>query len=252
MGLFTKHWGVLDSTGYRMPKIKEGIMPQYHIQTFGTLKTSKVRYLNPELSKQVRQILSDWLRMGIIQESTNSPYGSGLVVIPKKDGNLRLTIDYRQLNDFTVNEPYPVPHIKSGLRNLAGNQFYSSLDCKSAYYSILFDKESTKKIAVMTPLGKYEFLRLSMGLKNAVSVFCRLIHRLLVDYTPDIALPYLDSILIYGTTLKSYRDNPGTFIECVSDAGLLLNADMCNLISTSVTFLRFELSEQGIRPNKNM
>ena len=79
-------------------------MSPYHINTFGTPKVSKVRYLNPELSKQVRQILNDWLKMGIIRESTNSPYGAGLVVVPKKDGSLRLTVDYRGLNEFSVNE----------------------------------------------------------------------------------------------------------------------------------------------------
>ena len=103
--------------------------------------------------------------MGVVRESVDSPFGAGLVVVPKKDGALRLTVDYRSLNEFTVNEAYPVPNIEAGLRNLAGNRFYSNLDCKSAYYSIPLDEQSIRKTAVMTPFGKYEFLRLSMGLK---------------------------------------------------------------------------------------
>lgn len=106
-----------------------------------------------------------------------------LVVVPKKDGSLKLKADYRQLNEFTVNEPYPVPHIEAGIRNLAGKQFYSNLDCKSAYYSVPLDEESIMKSAIMTPFGKYVYLRLSMGLKNAVSVICRLIHCVLAEHT---------------------------------------------------------------------
>ena len=248
--IFSKHWGTLDYTGYRMPKVREDIMPPYHIKTFGQPKISKVRYLNPELSKQVREILNDWLKMGVVRESVDSPFGAGLVVVPKKDGALRLTVDYRSLNEFTVNEAYPVPNIEAGLRNLAGNRFYSNLDCKSAYYSIPLDEQSIPKTAVMTPFGKYEFLRLSMGLKNAVSVFCRLIHRVLAEHTPSIALPYLDDVLIYGPTLQSHLDNLEAVIASVADSGLLLNAEKCNLVSSSVTFLGFEVSEQGIRPNK--
>ena len=60
--------------------------------------------------------------MGIVRESVGSPFGAGLVVVPKKDGSLRLTVDFRFLNEFTVNEPYPVPHIESGLKNLAWNE----------------------------------------------------------------------------------------------------------------------------------
>ena len=65
-----------------MPSIKPSIMEPYHIKTFGTPKISKVRYMNPQLSAQVKKILSDWEAMGIVRESVGSPFGAGLVVVP--------------------------------------------------------------------------------------------------------------------------------------------------------------------------
>ena len=65
---FVKTWQFLDITGYRMPEIEPSIMEPYHIRTFGIPKVSKVRYMNPELSAQVKKILSDWEAMGIVRE----------------------------------------------------------------------------------------------------------------------------------------------------------------------------------------
>ena len=73
--------------------------------------------------------------MGIIRQGEDSPYGSGLVRVGKKDSSLRLTVDYRNLNEYTVSEPFPIPSIEGSLRNLAKKQYFTCLDCKTAYHA---------------------------------------------------------------------------------------------------------------------
>ena len=82
--LFVKYSKVLDIRGKRLPKIKQGIIPDHKIETVGMPKKAKIRPLNPELSKQVKEILLEWKRQGIIRESKGSPYSNAIVVVGKK------------------------------------------------------------------------------------------------------------------------------------------------------------------------
>ena len=85
-------------------KLSSGIRPDHKIETVGMHKKAKVRPLNPELSKQAKEVLLDWKKQGIIRESKGCHYGHVIVVVGKKGGGIRICVDFRTLNVFTVRD----------------------------------------------------------------------------------------------------------------------------------------------------
>ena len=120
-----KHWAALDITDKRVPTLKPDIIPKHKIETFGIPKKSKVRPLNPEMSKKVKEILLDWEKQGIIRESVGSPYASSIVIVGNKGGSgIRLCVDFRDVNQFTVKDAYPLPNIQASLNQLGKQKYF--------------------------------------------------------------------------------------------------------------------------------
>ena len=164
--------------------MKTGIIHKHKIVPFRLPRRAKFMPLNPELSKKVKEVILNWQKQGIIRESIVSPYTSARVVVGKKDGGIRLCVDFRALNEFTEKDAYPQVHIESSLSNLCKQKYFATLDCRTAYFSVPLDEESIPKTAIATQHGMFEFLRLPMGLTNACSVWLKVIHKILSSYFP--------------------------------------------------------------------
>ena len=113
--------------------------------------------------------------MGGVIVKSNSEYASPLVVVKKGTGEIRLCVDYRQLNNKTIKDAYPIPRIDDSLEALGGAKVFSSFDLKSAYHQIKIVKEDQFKTAFSSPWGLYEFTRMPFGLTNAPATFQRVI-----------------------------------------------------------------------------
>ena len=144
------------------------------------------------------------LRAGVIRPS-RSPWCSPLLLVTKPDGSIRFCMDFRQLNTITVSDPYPLPRIDDIFDRLNGSDWFTSIDLKAGYWQILVADEDIEKTAFSTPDGHYEFLRLPFGLKNAPSVFSRIMCQILGDL-PFVEI-YIDDITI---------DKNNWINECVS------------------------------------
>ena len=118
------------------------------------------------LHAEVKQYVEDLLNRDWIQKS-RSAYSSPVVCVRKRDGTLRLCIDYRQLNAKTIRDSHPLPRVQDTLQSLGGNQWFSLLDQGKAYHQGFVSTESRHKTAFVTPWGLYEWVRFPMGLKNA-------------------------------------------------------------------------------------
>ena len=140
----------------------------------------RARPIHPHDIEAVRQHLRDLLEAGVIQESESS-FSSPIVVVRKKNGDIRLCVDYRKLNLQTVKDAYPLPNLEESLSALSGSKWFSVLDLKSGYYQIEMDEADKAKTAFVTPIGFWEFNRMPQGVTNAPSTFQRLMEKSMGD-----------------------------------------------------------------------
>ena len=136
-----------------------------------------------ELKAQLEELLSK----GFIRPSI-SPWGAQVLFVKKKDGSLRLCIDYRQLNRVTIHNQYPLPRIDELIDQLQGSQVYSKIDLRSGYHQLRVQESDVPKTAFRTRYGHYEFLMMPFGLTNAPVAFMDLMNR--------VFQPYLDRFVI--------------------------------------------------------
>ena len=127
--------------------------------------------------------------------------------VRKKDGKMRMCVDYRQLNGKTVPDCQPIPRIQDILDGLSGQKWFSTLDMSKAYHQGYIAEDCRHLTAFATPYTLYEWIRIPFGLRNAPPAFQRYMNQLLGDLKGTICEPYLDDVLSYGAT----------FLEAVSN-----------------------------------
>ena len=126
--------------------------------------------------KELKSQLQELLDKGFIRPSV-SPWGAPVLFVKKKDGTLRMCIDYRQINKVTVKNRYPLPRVKDLFDQLKGASFFSKIDLRSWYYQLRVKEGDVPKTAFKTRYGHYEFLVMPFGFTNAPAAFVDLMNR---------------------------------------------------------------------------
>lgn len=127
-----------------------------------------------------------------------------IVLVRKKSGDLRLCVDYRQLNKITVRDAFPLPRIAESLDMLSGARYFSTFDLAQGYHQILVKEEDRTKTAFSVPWGHYQYRRCPMGLTNSPATFQRYMERILGDLAYDVLLIYLDDLILFSDTIEKY------------------------------------------------
>ena len=195
-----------------------------------------------ELEKTVAQMLEE----GIIQPS-KSPWASPIVLVKKKDGKLRLCVDYRKLNDVTRKDGFPLPRIDDLFDCLNGAKWFCTLDLASGYWQVEVEPRDREKTAFVIPSGLYEFRTMPFGLANAPATFQRLMQIVLQDMAPRHCLVYLDDVIVFGRTIDELLQNLRGVLTRLIKAGLRLKPSKCILLKKEVSFLGHVVSEKGIQ-----
>ena len=127
--------------------------------------------------KELKVQMEELVNKGFVKPST-SPWGAPVLFVKKKDGSLRLCIDYRELNKVTMRNQYPLPRIDDLFYQLHGVRVFSKIDLRSSYHQLKIRSEDVPKTAFRTQYGHYEFLVMPFGLTNAPAASMDLMNRI--------------------------------------------------------------------------
>ena len=166
--------------------------------TDGKLFKEPYRRISPNMIEEVREHIAEMLQADAIRPS-QSPFSSNVVLVRKKDGTLRLCIDFRKLNQRTIKDAYAIPRIEDSLHLLVGSKFITKLDLKAGYWQVELKEEDKMKTEFQVGnIGFYECNRMPFGLCNAPATFQRLMERAMGDINLRDCLIYLDDIIFFS------------------------------------------------------
>ncbi|VDD78381.1 unnamed protein product [Mesocestoides corti] len=194
----------------------------------------------------VEEAIEEMLQKLIIKPSV-SPWASPIVVVKKKDGSIRLCVDYRKLNEVTVKDSFPIPRMDVTLDALGRSTIFSTLDLKSGYWQVEINPNRRQKSAFVIPSGLYEFETMPFGLANAQATFQRLMNTVLQGLTQKECLVCMDDVIVHAKDSAQHLKRLRNIFERLRGAGLKLNPAKCSLLRDSVKFLGHIVSKEGIR-----
>ncbi|KAL0546377.1 hypothetical protein IC582_016285 [Cucumis melo] len=172
-----------------------------------TTPISRAPYrMAPAELKELKVQLQKLLDKGFIRPSV-SPWGAPVLFGKKKDGSMRLCIDYRELNKVTVKNRYPLPRIDDLFDQLQGATVFSKIDLRSGYHQLRIRDSDIPKTAFRSRHRHYEFIVMSFGLTNALAVFMDLMNRVFKDFLDSFVIVFIDDILIYSKTEAEHEEH---------------------------------------------
>ncbi|KAL0539586.1 hypothetical protein IC582_023802 [Cucumis melo] len=212
----------------------------------GTVPISRAPYrMAPAELKELKVQLQELLDKGFIRPSV-SPWGAPVLFVKKKDGSMRLCIDYRELNKVTVKNRYPLPRIDDLFDQLQGATVFSKIDLRSGYHQLRIKDEDVPKTAFRSRYGHYEFIVMSFGLTNAPAVFMDLMNRVFREFLDTFVIVFIDDILIYSKTEAEHEEHLRLALQTLRDNKLYAKFSKCEFWLKQVSFLGHVVSKAGV------
>nr|CAD39356.2 OSJNBa0059H15.7 [Oryza sativa Japonica Group] len=233
------------------PEDLPGMPPDHDIEFIidlipGTAPISKRPYRMPvneleELKKQIRELQEK----GFVRPSS-SPWGAPVLFVKKKDGSMRMCVDYRSLNEVTIKNKYPLPRIDDLFNHLKGAKVFSKIDLRSGYHQLKIRTGDIPKTAFSTRYGLYEFIVMSFGLTNAPAYFMNLMNKVFMDYLDKFVVVFIDDILIYSKDEEEHAEHLRLVLEKLQKHKLYAKFSKCEFWLKEVAFLGHVISAGGV------
>jgi transposase InsO family protein len=227
---------------------------KHRIKTTDEVPVHTKSYRYPFIHRQeVRDQIDKMLDQGIIRPS-DSAWSSPIWIVPKKidasgKRKWRLVIDFRKLNEKTIDDKYPIPNINDVLDKLGRCQYFSTLDLASGFYQVEMDPQDIPKTGFNVEHGHYEFLRMPMGLKNSPSTFQRVMDNVLRGLQNEICLVYLDDIVVFSTSLQEHLINLEKVFRRLRESNFKIQMDKSEFLKLETAYLGHIIGKDGIKPN---
>jgi transposase InsO family protein len=232
--------------GNQLRKVQHNTV--HYINTTGPpVCTRYSQHFNPDVQKAVEDYFYDLIERGICVRS-NSQYSSPLAIVMKRNGKLRPCGDFRGINEQTIPDRYPLPHMPSFNNRVHGSHFFTVLDLKSAYHQIPMYGPHAHKTSVHTPLGLLMFLRMPFGLKCASQTFQRFMDEI-TDACRQFTYTFIDDLLIHSHSIVEHYQHLLTVFGVLDKHGLTINLNKSQLCESAVTYLGYKVDSIGITPD---
>jgi hypothetical protein len=205
---------------------------------------SPYRMSTPEL-KELQLQLEEILKKGYIHPSV-SPWGDPVLFMKKKDGTLRLCIDFQQLNKVTVKNKYPLPRIDDLFDQLKGARIFSKIDLRSGYHQLTLKEEDISKTTFRTRYDHYEFRVVPFGLSNTPVVFMCLMNGVFREYLDKFVIVFLDNILVYSKSEEYHEKHLRMVLQVLREHQLYAKLRKCSFYQRKIHYLGHIISKEGI------
>ncbi|GAU51873.1 hypothetical protein TSUD_416580 [Trifolium subterraneum] len=194
-----------------------------------------------ELKKQLEELLEKkFIRPSV------SPWGAPVLLVKKKEGSIRLCIDYRQLNKVTIKNKYPLPRIDDLMDQLVGACVFSKIDLRSGYHQIRVKTEDIPKTAFRTRYGHYEYTVMPFGVTNAPGVFMEYMNRIFHSFLDKFVVVFIDDILVYSKSEEEHKEHLRIVLQVLKEKKLYAKLSKCEFWLKEVSFLGHVISSGGI------
>ncbi|KAL5567827.1 hypothetical protein UlMin_024402 [Ulmus minor] len=212
----------------------------------GSAPVSKAPYrMAPAELKELQVQLQELLDKGFIRPS-HSLWGAPVLFVKKKDGSLRMCIDYRELNKLTIKNKYLLPRIDDLFDQLKGAAKFSKIDLRSGYHQLKIKDSDVPKTAFRTRYGHYEFMVMPFGLTNAPAAFMDMMNRIFAKYLDKFIIVFIDDILVYSKNPKEHEEHLRTTLQILLDNKLYAKFLKCDFWLSKVHFLGHVVSKEGV------
>ncbi|KAK1647758.1 hypothetical protein QYE76_065563 [Lolium multiflorum] len=236
------------------PKELPGMPPDREIEFTidlipGTAPIAQPPYkMGPKELVELKAQIDELEQKGFIQESV-SPWGTPVIFVDKRDGGKRMCGDYRNLNNVTIKNKYPLPRIQDLFDQVQGAGVFSKIDLRSGYHQIKIKKEDVPKTAFVSRYGHHEYLVVPFGLTNAPAIFMNLMNKIFMKYLDKFVIVFIDDILIYSKDKEEHAKHLKIVLQTLREHQLYAKFSKCKFWLDSVEFLGHVITKEGIAVN---
>ena len=198
--------------------------------------------LRPKVAQELERMES----AGVISKVDQpTPWCAGMVVVPKKNGSIRICVDLKPFNTSVLCEVHPLPSVDDTLAQLSGAKVFSKLDANSGFWQVPLSRSSHLLTTFITPFGRYCFNKLPFEIASAPEVFQKRMNNLLQGLEGTLCL--IDDILMFSRNQKEHEKRLNAVLQKLQETGVTLNEEKCEFFQSKVIFLGHLVDQEGIK-----